>query len=56
MATEAIKVGEEVLEIEVSPITIVVPSVQASMGPRITFPQRVELHVEDTTHHGLRVC
>lgn len=55
MTTEEVKIGEQTYQIEVRPITIVVPSAQMAMGPRIEYPKRVELDMQATTYHAERV-
>jgi len=55
MATETIKVGNQVLEIETRPITMVFQPAASTLGPRIEYPRRVRLDPEVTSYHAQRV-
>ena len=52
--SELIKIGGKEHEIEVKPITLIVPSANMAME-KIEYPKRIELDVEVTTYHAQRV-
>lgn len=53
--TEPIQVGDQTLEIEVRPITLIVPATNMQVGPPIRYPKRMTLTPEDTVYHARRV-
>ena len=50
-----IKVGEQELEIEPGPITLVFPSPAMQLAPPIRYPNRLTITPEDTVYHARRV-
>lgn len=52
MPLEKVKIGEQELEIEVKPITLICPAAEMAAGPPIEYPDRVEIDLTITLHHA----
>ena len=55
MTSNTIKVGEQELEIEPAPITLVFPSTTMQLAPPIRNPKRFTITPENTVYHARRV-
>lgn len=55
MATETVKVGEQVMNLETRPITLIAPSAAMASGPKIEYPDRFSISPEVTLYHAERV-
>jgi len=52
---ESITVATQKIDIEIKPITLLVPSHEFSAGPRIDYPSRLKIDTDATVHHARNV-